>query len=187
MQTICDFLAKKVAYLPQKLLDVAGELGFLRPAIVLEGLADVTLHIGRHGTGAVVVLVITLAGIDMDEVVLDGTLHPSWHVVIDGGEADGHADRFVFGKQRTALTLHLGIVQVDTVGVKSVLGLVTGEQAVKAMLTKGADCTVADAVVVCFFSEDLLSGLWCLIFLLHIGYKSNHFVGVKQIFSAKKL
>jgi hypothetical protein len=22
----------------------------------------------------------------MDEVVLDGTLHPSWHVVIDGGK-----------------------------------------------------------------------------------------------------
>ena len=117
MQTICDFLAKKVAYLPQKFLDVAGELGFMRPAIVLEGLADVTLHIGRHGTGAVVVLVITLAGIDMDEVVLDGTLHPSWHVVIDGGESDGHTDGVVFGKQRTALTLHLGIVQVDTIGV----------------------------------------------------------------------
>ena len=117
MQTICDFLAKKVAYLPQKLLDVAGELGGLGPTVGFEGLADVTLHIGRHGTGAVVVLVIPLAGIDMDKVVLDGTLHPSWHVVIDGGEADGHADRFVFGKQRTALTLHLGIVQVDTIGV----------------------------------------------------------------------
>ena len=125
MQTICDFLAKKVAYLPQKFLDVAGELGLdvagelggLGPTIVLEGLADVTLHIGRHGTGAVVVFVIPLAGIDMDKVVLDGTLHPSWHVVIDGGESDGHTDGFVFGIQRTALTLHLGIVQVDTIGV----------------------------------------------------------------------
>ena len=94
---------------------------------------------------------------------------------------------FVFGKQRTALTLHLGIVQVDTVGVKSVFGLVTGEQAVKAMLTKGADSAVADAVVVCFLSEDLLSGLWCLIFLLHTGYKSTDFVERKQISYTKKL
>ena len=93
----------------------------------------------------------------MDEMVLDGTLNTTWHIIIDSRKADGHTDRFVFGKQRTALTLHLGIVQVDTVGVKSVFGLVTGEQAVKAMLTKGADRAVADAVVVCFLSEDLLS------------------------------
>ena len=117
----------------------------------------------------------------MDEMVLDGTLNTTWHIIIDSRKADGHTDRFVFGKQRTALTLHLGIVQVDTVGVKSVFGHVTGEQAVKAMLTKGADRAVADAVVVCFLSEDLLSGLWCLIFLLHIGYKSTVFVGRKQI------
>lgn len=159
----------------------------LGPAVVFDGLADVAFYIGCHGAGAVVVFVVTLARIDMDEVVLDGTLNTTWHIIIDGGETDGHADRFVFGKQRTALTLHLGIVQVDTVGVKSVLGLVTGEQAVQAMLTKGADRAVADAVVVCFFSEDLLSGLWCLIFLLHIGYKSTDFVGRKQISSAKKL
>ena len=93
----------------------------------------------------------------MDEMVLDGTLNTTWHIIIDSRKADGHTDRFVFGKQRTALTLHLGIVQVDTVGVKSVFGFVTGEQAVKAMLTKGADRAVADAVVVCFLSEDLLS------------------------------
>ena len=60
MQTIYVFLAKKVAYLPQKLFDVARELGFLGPAVSFEGLADVTLHIGCHGTGAVVVLVIPL-------------------------------------------------------------------------------------------------------------------------------
>ena len=79
MQTIYVFLAKKVAYLPQKLFDVVRELGLLCPTVGFEGLADVTFHIGRHGTGAVVVLVITLAGIDMDEVVLDGTLHRNRH------------------------------------------------------------------------------------------------------------
>lgn len=173
--------------LPQIFFDVAAKLGFLGPAVVLDDLADVTLYIGRHGTGAVVIFVIALTGIDMDEVILDVTLNPTRHIVIDGGESDRHADRLIFAKQRTAFTLHLGIVQVDTVGVKSVLGFVTGEQAVQAMLTKGVDCAVADAVVVCFFSEDLLSGLWCLIFLLHIGYKSNDFVEVKQMFSAKKL
>lgn len=133
------------------------------------------------------VLVITFAGIDMDEMILDGTFDATWHIIIDGGEADGHTDWLIFAKQGTAFTLHLGIVQVDTVGVKSVLGFVTGEQAVQAMLTKGADRAVADAVVVCFFSEDLLSGLWCLIFLLHIGYKSTDFVGRNQISFAKKL
>ena len=159
----------------------------LGPAVVFDGLADVAFYIGCHGAGAVVVFVVTLARIDMDEVVLDGTLNTTWHIIIDGGETDGHADRFVFGKQRTALTLHLGIVQVDTVGVKSILRFITGEQAVKTMLTKGTDCAVADAVSACFFSEDLFSGLWCLIFLLHIGYKGSIFVRQKQRSYAKKL
>ena len=91
-----------ISGLPQKLFDIATKLGFLGPAVVLDDLADVTLHIGRHGPGAVVVLVVTLAGIDMDEMVLDGTLNTTWHIIIDGGEADGHADGVVFGKQRTA-------------------------------------------------------------------------------------
>ena len=112
MQTIYVFLAKKVAYLPQKLFDVAGELGGLCPTVGFEGLTNIALHIGRHGTGAVVVLVIPLAGIDMDEVVLDGTLHPSWHVVIDGGEADGHADRFVFGNRGQPSRCILGLFRL---------------------------------------------------------------------------
>ena len=151
--------------------------GFLGPAVVLDGLADVAFYIGCHGTGTIVVLVVTFTGIDMDEVVLDGTLDTTWHIIIDGGEADGHTNRLIFAKQGTAFTLHLGIVQVDTVGVKSVFGFITGEYAVKAMLAKGANRTIADAIVVCFLCEDLLSCLRCLVFLLHIGYKSNDFVG----------
>ena len=113
--------------------------GLLRPTVVFEGLADVTFHIGRHGTGAIVVLVVTLAGIDMDEVVLDGTLHSSWHIVIDRREIDGHTDGLVLAEQRTAFTLHLRIVQIDTVGVYPVFGFITGENTVEAVLTKGAD------------------------------------------------
>lgn len=47
--------------LPQILLDVAGEGGGLRPAVVVEGAADVGLNLGWEGTGAVVVLVVALA------------------------------------------------------------------------------------------------------------------------------
>ena len=103
----------------------------------------------------------------MDEMVLDGTLNTTWHIIIDSRKADGHTDRFVFGKQRTALTLHLGIVQVDTVGVKSVFGLVTGEQAVKAMLTKGADCSRCRS---CLLSQRR-SALWSLVSDLSSSYR----------------
>ena len=136
--------------LPQELFYISSKLRLLGPAVVFDGLADVAFYIGCHGTGAVVVRVVTFTGIDMDEVVLDGTLDTTWHIIIDGGEADGHTNRLIFAKQGTAFTLHLGIVQVDTVGVKSVFGFITGEYAVKAMLTKGANRTVADAIVVCF-------------------------------------
>ena len=51
----------KAESLPQILLDVAGEGGGLRPAVVVEGAADVGLYLGREGTGAVVVFVVALA------------------------------------------------------------------------------------------------------------------------------
>ena len=74
--------------LPQIFFDIAGEIGLLSPAVVFDGLADVAFYIGRHWTGAVVVLVVALAGIDVDEVVLDSTFYTTRHVVIDGGESD---------------------------------------------------------------------------------------------------
>ena len=57
----------------------------------------------------------------------------------------------------------------------------------EAVLTKGADRAIADAVVICLFCKDLLFGLWGIIFLLHIGGKITIFVGDRKIFSAKKL
>ena len=103
--------------LPEIFLDVTAEGGFLCPTIIFEGLANVALHIRRHRTGAVVIFVVAFAGINMDEVVLDGTLHPSWHVVIDSREANGHANGLVFTKQWATFTLHLWIIQVDTIGI----------------------------------------------------------------------
>ena len=41
------------------------------------------------------VLIIALTGIDSDKVLLDASLDAAGHVVIDGGEAVGHADRLV--------------------------------------------------------------------------------------------
>ena len=41
------------------------------------------------------ILVVAFTGVDVDEVVLDGTLNATWHVIIDGGESDGHADRLI--------------------------------------------------------------------------------------------
>ena len=173
--------------LPQIFLDIAVEGGFLRPAVGFEGLTDITLHIWRHGTGAVVVLVIAFAGIDMDEVVLDGTLHTARHVIIDSEEPDGHADGFILAEQRTIFTLHLRIVQVDTICINSVFGFVTGKNTMEAVFTKGADRTIADAIVICLLCKDLLSGFGGLVFFRHIACKVNENVGVKQIFLSKNL
>lgn len=84
--------------LPEIFLDVTAEGGFLRPTVVFEGLANVALHIWRHRTGAVVIFVVAFAGINVNEMVFNSTFHPSWHIVIDCGETDGHADGLVFGE-----------------------------------------------------------------------------------------
>ena len=57
----------------------------------------------------------------------------------------------------------------------------------EAVLTKGANRAIADAVVICLFCKNLFSGLWGVIFLLHIGGKITIIVGDRKIFSAKKL
>ena len=74
------------------------EGGLLCPAVVFESLADVAFHIGRHGTGAIVVFVVTFAGIDMDEVVLDGALYSSGHIIIHGRKANRHANGLILAE-----------------------------------------------------------------------------------------
>lgn len=160
------------------------ELGLLSPAIALDRLTNVALNVRRKGTFAVVILVVALARVDIDQVVLDGALHATRHVVIDGGETYGHAHWLVFAKQGTTFTLHLRIAKVDAGDIEALLGFVTGEQAVETMLTKRTSRAEAGLIVVCLLCEDLFAGLWG-IFLFH-GCKGNHFVGDKQIILNKK-
>lgn len=114
------------------------------------------------------VLVVAFAGVDIDEVVLDGALNTSRHVVIDGGKTDRHADRLILAELWTVGALHLGIVEVDTVDVNPVCGFVTAEYAVKTMLTKRTNGAVAYFIVVGLRCEDLFSGLGGVTFLFHV-------------------
>ena len=108
----------------------------MSPAVVFEGLADVALDIGGKGTSTVVVLIVALAGINMNKVVLDDTLDAAWHVVIHGGEPDGHADGLVIAKPRTTFMLHLWIGKIDALNEHSVLRGISTEETVKTVFTK---------------------------------------------------
>ena len=130
--------------LPQEFFDVPTEGGFLSPAVVFESLADVALDIGRKGTSAVVVFVVALAGIDMNKVVLDGTLDTARHVVIHGGESDGHADGLVIAEPRTTLTLHLRIVKVHALHEHPILRRISTEDTMKTVFTKWTHSTIAN-------------------------------------------
>ena len=96
------------------------------------------LDVGGERTGAVVVLVVAFAGVDVDEVVLDSTLDASRHVVIDSGKTGGYADRIILTELGAVGALRLGTVEVDAEDVKPVGWCVTGKNAVEAMLTKRA-------------------------------------------------
>ena len=114
------------------------------------------------------VLVVAFAGVDIDEVALDGALNATRHVVIDGGETGRHADGFILAEQGTIGALHLRIVEVDTVDVNPVCGFVTAENAVKTMLTKRTNGAIAYFIIVCLRCEDLFSGLGGVTFLFHV-------------------
>ena len=115
------------------------------------------------------VFVVTLAGIDMNKVVLDGALDAAWHVVIHGGESEGHADGLVIAEPRTTFALHLRISKVDALHEHSVLWRISTEDTMKTVLMKWTYGTVANRISVSFLFEDLLSGLWGNIFLFHHG------------------
>jgi hypothetical protein len=80
----------------------------------------------------------------MNKVVLDGALDAAWHVVIDGGESDRHADGLIFAKPRTLFTLHLWIGKVDALNEHSVLRGISTEDTVKTVFTKWTYGTVAN-------------------------------------------
>ena len=121
-------LTNRNAYLlPQVILNILEESRPLSPAVVFQSLTDIAFYVRRERASAVVVLVVSLAGVDINKVVLDGTLHTAWHVVIDSRQLDGHADDLVFAEQGTAFTLHLRIAKVDAGDIEALLGFVTGE------------------------------------------------------------
>ena len=171
---------------PKIFFDVAGEGGLLKPAAFLEGLEHVALDVGSQRAGTVVILVATLAGIDIDEMVLDGTLQTAWHIVIDSGEAVGHANGFVLAKQWTVFALHLGVTEVDAGGVEPFRWFVVAENAVEAVHTQRADVTVAGLVVVCLFGKDFFAAPGSIVVLCHsccyFVCKVNKNTGGKQIF-----
>ena len=112
-------------------------------------------------------LVVALAGIDMNKVILDSALDAAWHVVIHGGESEGHADWLVIAEPRTTFALHLRIGKIDALHKHSVLRCISTEDTMKTVLTKWTYGTVANRISVSLLFEDLLSGLWGNIFLFH--------------------
>ena len=153
--------------LPQILFDVASELGFLIPAVALEGLADVGLDIGSEGTGAVVVLVVAFAGIDADEVVLHGSLYAARHVVVTVGETVGHADGSVVAVFRAVAGLHLGVIEIDTGNTTLILSDIAAEDAAEAMVAARTGRAVAYDVSGGFLAEDFFARLRGILFLFH--------------------
>ena len=156
------------AGLPEIFLDVIEEAGLLGPAGIDHDLADVALNVGCQGTGAVVVLVVALAGIDGNEVVLDAPFYATWHVVVDGAETDRHAYGFVVTVHGTVGLLHLWVVEVDGLYEDTVLGCIAGEDAAQAVLPQRTNSAVANVVVVSLHRKYLFSGLGGKLLLFHI-------------------
>jgi len=150
--------------LPDVILGVAGELGFLGPAEVEEGLADVLLYIGGDGTGAVVVFVVAFAGIGGDKTGLDGPFYTGRHVKVQLLQSDGHTAWLIIAVRRTGVALHLGMVEVNTRDDVDVVRGVTAEDGAQTVCTEGTGGAVAYDVGLGFLAEKLFFCLWGLFF-----------------------
>ena len=139
--------------LPNVGLDVAVEVGLLGDAMALQELADVLLDIGGDRTGAVAVAVIARAGKMTDEVGLDDALLPTWHVVAEPGEADGHPTDLVAAIEVTLFRLYLWTVEVDAGGDRTAFWHVMAEDRTEAVLTEWALFAVADEILLGFLPE----------------------------------
>ena len=120
----------------------------------LEEASDVGFNVGGEGTCALVVLVVALAGVLDDQAVLDAALHPGRHVVIDGGEAAGHAAGLRTAIERAVLGLRLLDGQVDGVDDHPILGHIGGEDAAQAIVAQRTVLAVAGGVALGFTSEE---------------------------------
>ena len=144
-------------YSPHIGLDVAVEVGLLGDAGGFEELADDLLDVGGNGTGAVAIAIVACAGELLDEAVLDGTLLPAWHVVVEKGEADGHTADLVAAVHGALGGLNLRMTKVDTVGDEAVLRDVGCEQCVETMLLQGTMFCEAGQVGPGFLTEDFFA------------------------------
>ena len=140
------------------------EDGFLLPAEVVEDLTDDPLHIWSDGTFAAVILVVTFAREEVDEMVLDGTLQVMGHIVVHPFEADGHADRFVRAILWAVRSLHLRVSEVDIRDNGIVAGHVVFQDVSQTALADRAVLTLAYDVAFRYFTENLFS-VWGWSFL----------------------
>ena len=149
-------------HLPQILLNIAVEDGFLSPAGGEEGLADGGFDVGGDGTAAVVVLVVAFAREEADEAVLDGTLQMMGHVVVHPAEAEGHTDGLIRAILGTIFSLHLLVPEVDAGNDKVILGDIVLEDVAQAMFPKGAVVALTDSTFCRHFSESLFLHSLCI-------------------------
>ena len=143
---------------PDVVFGVGVEDGLGFPAVGLDGFADELLYVGGDGPGAVVVLVVALAGEGVDEAVLDVFRRMAGHVVIGAGKADGHAAELVVAVVGTALALHLRIREVHTIDDELALRDIVFQDVAKAMLAEGALLAVANGVATGLLTEKFFSG-----------------------------
>ena len=114
------------------------------------------------------VLVIALTGVDVDEMLLDASFDAGRHIIIDGREPDRHTDGLIVAIHRTAVMLHLGIVEVDAMREGPVRWDIVGKDAAETVLAKRTGHSVAYAIGRCLLSKDGLSGLGGVVVLIHI-------------------
>lgn len=139
--------------LPHVGLDVAVKVGLLGDAVGFEELADIRFDIGGDGTGAFAVLIVARARQVFDEVGLDDALLPTWHVVAEPGEADGHPTDLVAAIEVTLFRLYLWTVEVDAGGDRTAFWHVMAEDRTEAVLTEWALFAVADEILLGFLPE----------------------------------
>ena len=147
------------SFLPQILLNVIIEGGFLRPAGGEEGLADDLLDVGGDGAAATMIVVIAPARKEVDEVVLDGAFQTARHVVVHLLEAEGHADWFVGTVVGAVRFLSHWISEIYSRDNRIILRNIVHQDAAKAMLFHGTILTLAHSIVLSHFAELVVPGL----------------------------
>ena len=120
-------------------------------------------------TGAVVVLVVAFAAIALDEARLDAALHPAWDVVIDGLDADSHANGLVVAIHETLFRLSIWLGEVDAHGDKAILWCIRTNEGPEAVFAQRTTDGETGNVGLRLLAEDLLTGGSCnSLVLFHI-------------------